>query len=128
MHQGNVAASPILPKDMNNEIKEILTDAIRYWEPRRLIYNGFLAIVSIVAHFSTQEAYRQKASLGTLVGLIVLAVVANLLYCAAYLPDIAVQFTEYRATWRKARIVLFVFGTLFAGLLALLCMAPRLFD
>ena len=57
-------------------------------------------------------------------GLIILVVVANLLYCVAYVPDVAVQFTAYRDRWKKYRFLLFVFGTLFASLLAFLCVAP----
>jgi len=26
------------------EFREILTDAVRYWEPRRVLYNGILLV------------------------------------------------------------------------------------
>ena len=29
-------------------MKNLITDAIRYWEPRRLVYNGVLAVIMLV--------------------------------------------------------------------------------
>jgi hypothetical protein len=113
---------------MNTETKEILTDAVRYWEVRRIAYNSFLMLVSVAAHFSLHENHRQKLTIGSLAGLLVLAVIANLLYSAAYIPDIMAQFTAYRQTWKHFRIGLFVFGTLFAGILTFLCVAPLKFE
>ena len=44
--------------------------------------------------------------------------VANVAYCAAYLADLFVQFSDYREPWRRWRIVLWLFGTAFAALAA----------
>ena len=112
---------------MNTETKEILTDAVRYWEVRRVAYNVFLVIVSVTAHFSLPETQRQNVTLGSVAGLLILAVIANLLYSAAYIPDVVAQLTSYRQTWRKLRTGLFLFGLLFAGILAFLCVAPLKF-
>jgi len=104
--------------------RDILTDAIRYWEIRRIPYNAILALVSVTAYLLLPEAQREKVTFGSLAGLTVLIVIANLLYCAAYVPDVAVQLTAFRDVWKKYRFLLFVFGTLFASLLAFLCTAP----
>lgn len=112
---------------MNAETKEILTDAVRYWEIRRVAYNLFLLLVTVGAHLSLNEEQRQQITLGSVTVLLILAVAANVLYCAAYIPDVVAQFTAYRQTWKRLRIGLFLFGTLFAGLLAFLCVAPLRF-
>jgi len=113
---------------MNTETKEILTDAVRYWEVRRIAYNLFLVFVSVSAHLSLDEEHRQKLTLGSLAGLLVLAVIANLLYSVAYIPDVVAQSTAYRQTWKRFRVGLFIFGTLFAGILTFLCVAPLKFE
>jgi hypothetical protein len=32
------------------ELREFFTDAIRFWEPRRILYNGALTVI-VVAYF-----------------------------------------------------------------------------
>jgi hypothetical protein len=44
-----------------------------------------------------------------------LAVVANIAYCAAYLADIFVQVSGFREIWQRSRWVLFVIRTVFAA-------------
>jgi hypothetical protein len=97
--------------------RESVTDALRFWEPRRLIYNAVLAII-VLAHFGIHySAAKTSLSVNFGLGVFLLAVLANVAYCAAYLPDIFAQMSGYRETWRKYRWVLFVIGTLFAGIL-----------
>jgi hypothetical protein len=50
--------------------------------------------------------------------LIVLAVLANLCYCAAYLVDIPLQYSSFRGGWRRWRWAVWLGGALFAVLLA----------
>jgi hypothetical protein len=60
---------------------ELVTDAIGYWEPRRLFYNGVLAVVTIwqlLAH----GAFPRPIGAG-LAALFILAAVANVLYSTA---------------------------------------------
>jgi hypothetical protein len=47
----------------------------------------------------------------------VLAVLANVCYCAAYLGDVFVQISGLREVWQKWRSVLFVVGTTFAAII-----------
>ena len=46
-----------------------------------------------------------------------LAVLANVAYCAAYVVDIFAQVSGYRELWQKYRWLLFVVGLLFAGVI-----------
>jgi hypothetical protein len=71
------------------ELREYLTDAIKFWEPWRLVYNLALAVVVII-YFAI--AYPQSKSTLTVdfcLGVFLLAVLANVAYCAAYVVDIS---------------------------------------
>jgi len=98
-------------------LREMITDAIRYWEPRRILYNGALAVI-VTAYFCIGlPQSRASLTVDGCLGLIVLAVLANLCYCAAYVPDIFAQFSGFQETWRKWRWLLFTVGVLFAGII-----------
>ena len=98
-------------------IRESATDAIRYWEPRRLAYNAILAAV-VLAYFGIHyPASKSTLSVDGALGVFLLAVMANVAYCAAYVVDIFAQISGYREMWRKYRWVLFLIGALFAGVL-----------
>jgi hypothetical protein len=47
--------------------------------------------------------------------LFILAVLANVCYCAAYLGDLFVQFSGFKQGWQRWRWLLFVIGTIFAA-------------
>jgi len=91
---------------------------LRYWEPRRLIYNGVLTLV-VVGHFLIGwPGSREKLSFDLVLGLFLLAVLANVAYCAAYLADLFVQFSGLDAAWRRGSVVLLIVGTAFAATIA----------
>ena len=100
-----------------SELRDYLTDAIRFWEPRRVLYNLSLAAI-VVAYFVVGYP-KSKAvlSIDFALGLFLLAVAANVAYCAAYLADIFVQASGFRDIWKRARWVLFGIGTLFAAII-----------
>ncbi|HEY1660982.1 MAG TPA: hypothetical protein VGI03_01055 [Verrucomicrobiae bacterium] len=101
-------------------MKEIITDSIRYWETRRLVYNGALALVvvsSFVWHLPVSAAGLQWP---LILGLFVAAVVANVLYCSAYLADFLFQASGHQQLWKRWRWVLLIIGTAFAAGLYLL--------
>jgi len=50
--------------------------------------------------------------------LFVLAVLANVAYCAAYVPDVFAQMSSLRDSWLRYRWAVFVVGLAFAGILA----------
>ena len=50
--------------------------------------------------------------------MVILAVLANVCYCAAYLVDLPFQLSAAGSAWKRRRGALWVVGTLFAMLLA----------
>ena len=98
-------------------IRETITDAIHYWEPRRLLYNLVLALVVVAYFWAGYPASRQSLSLDLVLGVFLLAVIANVCYCAAYLADIFAQFSGFQEVWRTYRWLLFVVGVLFAAVI-----------
>ena len=99
-----------------------LSDALGWWEPLRIFYNVALAAV-VIARVAATWPVALTADLESILGLFVLAVLANVCYCAAYLVDIPVQFSFFGAAWRRRRWMLWVLGTLFGMSLTHLVLA-----
>jgi hypothetical protein len=97
--------------------RESLTDAIRFWEPMRLVYNGVLAAIVLLYFWFGYPASRAELSVNSVLFLFLLAVLANVAYCAAYVVDVFAQLSGFRETWRKRRWIVFTIGLLFAGVL-----------
>jgi len=98
--------------------REAMTDAIRYWEPRRLIYNAVLAAIVLACFWIGYPKSKEILTINQLLLVFLLAVLANVAYCAAYLPDVFAQLSGFREPWRKYRWVVLVIGLLFAGVIA----------
>ena len=98
--------------------REALADAIRYWEPRRILYNAILLLVVALTYWANLPASRSNVNADSLQVLFVLAVLANVAYCAAYAVDIVAQISAFRGIWLRVRWTLLVVGVLFAGVLA----------
>ena len=112
------SAGTLIRLSMNSQnIRELAGDAIRYWEPRRIIYNLVLAAI-VLAYFVASYPH-SKAQLTTdfVLMLFLLAVVANIAYCAIYVVDLFAQASDLRDIWRRYRWVLLVIGTSFAGVM-----------
>lgn len=95
--------------------RDSVTAAIRYWEPRRLIYNFVLAGIVLIYFGLNYSTSRSKISFDFALLLFLLAVLANVAYCAAYPVDIFVSASGYREQWLKYRWIIFVIGLLFAA-------------
>jgi hypothetical protein len=95
-----------------------LTEALRFWEPRRILYNLVLVALAGVWVVRTWPHFRPAVVAPHLPEVFVLAGLANLCYCAAYLVEFALQDSSGRDTWRRWRWILWVAGTLFALVLA----------
>ncbi len=95
-----------------------LAEAARFWEPRRLVYNLLLTAVAVIWVAATWPHFRPAMTWESLGILTVLALLANLCYCAAYLVDIPLQQSGFwgggRAGWGYGRWGLWVVGTLLA--------------
>ena len=99
------------------ELREYFTDAIRFWEPRRVIYNVVLAAI-VMAYFAVgYPSSKTLLSIDFAIGLFLLAVAANIAYCAAYLADVFVQASGFREVWLRSRWVLFAIGTAVAAII-----------
>jgi hypothetical protein len=97
--------------------RDYLSNAIRYWEPRRMLYNLLLAAV-VVIHFVTELPFSKTVlQINTLLLLFLLAVLANVAYCAAYVPDVFAQMSSMRDSWLRYRWVVFLVGLAFAAVL-----------
>ena len=83
--------------------RDALSDAIRYWEPRRIVYNAVLLLVVAVAYWANLPASRASVNADCLLVLFVLAVVANIAYCAAYAVDVVAQLSAFRDSWLRVR-------------------------
>ena len=95
----------------------LATDALRYWEPRRLIYNAVLAMI-VVGHFlASWPASRQTITFDGILFLFILAVLANICYTAAYIPDLFAQSTGFRPLWLRWRVLLLAVGIIFAAIM-----------
>lgn len=97
--------------------RESLTGAIRYWEPRRLVYNVVLAAIVLTYFGLNYPATKSLVSIDSVLFLFLLVVLANVAYCAAYVVDIFVCASSYRDQWQNRRWIIFMIGLLFAGII-----------
>jgi hypothetical protein len=98
-------------------VRDYFTDAIKFWEPRRVIYNLAPAAVVIIYFVTGYPSSKSVLSADFVLGLFLLAVAANIAYCAAYLVDVFVQASGFREVWQRSRWILFVIGTTFAAVI-----------
>src|SRR5438876_4613014 len=110
------SASPV--GEFFGRLSGYVASGLRYWEPRRLLYNGVLALVVLGHLFWGWPGTRDRLSFDLALGIFFLAVLANVCYCAAYVADIFVQFSGLDRAWRTGRVVLLVIGTAFAATIA----------
>ena len=95
-----------------------LADAARFWEPRRLYYNLLLLAVTAFWFVESWPHFRGALQLTPLLLFSVLALLANLCYSAAYIPDLLAQRYASALVSARKRWALWTLGTLFAMLLA----------
>jgi hypothetical protein len=101
----------------SERLREAVFDALRCWEPRRIVYNLVLALI-VLAYFAVSWPASLKAvSVEGVLVVFVLAVLANVCYCAAYLADVFVQVSGFGEAWQKWRFVLFVIGVACAAVI-----------
>jgi hypothetical protein len=93
-------------------------DALKYWEPRRLVYNAVLALV-VAGHVAAGwPASKRQLTVDAMLQMFFLAVLANICYCAVYGVDLFVQFSGLHQAWRRGRVALLAVGTAFAAVIA----------
>ncbi len=99
-------------------MRDSLHQAIRFWEPRRIGYN--LALLALAGAWAvrTWPTFRPAVVLPHLPEILVLAGLANLCYCAAYIVELYLYESPVRDSWVRRRSGLWLAGTLFALVLA----------
>ena len=95
-------------------MKDVINDSLRYWEPRRIAFNAILVLV-VAGSFLYHHPPLATLGWQPVVGLLLAAVLANGLYCAAYAADLLVQWSDHQAAWRRRRWLLWLAGTVFAA-------------
>ena len=99
------------------QLREFTTDALRYWELRRLFYNLLLAAI-VAGHFiAAWPASGSTITFNGVLRLFVLAVLANIAYSAVYVADVFIQLSGFRAGRMRWRWVLLLVGFSFAAVL-----------
>lgn len=118
MRQGEVVEDSSSARFTENESPterpNAIRDAAQWWEPRRILYNVAIAAVFVALTVRTWPRLQPELNSSAVAPLIVLALLANLCYSAAYVVDLAmfsVPAPPYRNRWRWT---LFGAGTLFA--------------
>jgi hypothetical protein len=104
---------------MNEQLRfrDLAAEALKYWEPRRVVYNLVLAGVILVYFALAWPNSRTFVSLNSFLVLFILAVVANVCYSTAYVIDIFVQLSTLRPLWLRKRWLIFALGTVFAAVI-----------
>ena len=114
MESSHSLQSPPAGEPRPGRLREILADAIRFWEPRRIVYNLVLTAVVVGWLVATWPHFREALTLQSLLLLFILGGLANLCYTAANLVDVPMQVSSFRAAWRLGRSGLWVAGMVFA--------------
>jgi len=103
---------------IETSVREIITDGIQYWEKMRIGYNAVLLMIVLAVFAARWPESGSALSAEMMQSLFLLAVVANVFYCTAYIVDVVAQSSEFRKTWRRHRCILFAVGTTFASIIA----------
>ena len=106
------------PASNPHSLRTSLAEAARFWEPRRILYNLVLTAVVVVWLVASWPHFRPAFTLSSLGAMVVLALLANACYSAAYLVDIPLQRSLSAIRWKPRRAALWWTGMLFALLLA----------
>lgn len=93
-------------------------EAARFWEPRRIWYNAALFVVVLLWLVFTWPHFRPALTLDALGKMLVLALLANLCYSAAYLVEFVIQAISSENGLRRLRWTVWMLGMLFALLIA----------
>jgi len=112
------SGSDVRPRGFWSRASQYVASSLRYWEPRRLVYNAVLALVVLEHVWAAWPVSRDKLTLDFVLGLFILAVIANIAYCGAYVADLFLQFSGLDIARRWGRPLLLAIGCAFAATIA----------
>ena len=113
--------------NQDSRLAENIGNAWRYWERRRLAYNGALILLTLGWLVFTWPHFRPAFNFRAAGALVVLAVLANLGYSAAYIVEAMTPFAPVRAIGLRGRNFLWLVGTLFALALEMYWIADEIY-
>ena len=106
------------PKDPSAvSIRSIAADALRFWERGRVFYNAVLLVVVVAYFVAGLPDSRRALDVNWLLSTFLAAVIANVLYCLAYVADVFVRVSGLHRAWSRARWVLLFIGTATAAII-----------
>jgi hypothetical protein len=114
----NAVNPPATPAGNPNSLQTSLAEAAGFWEPRRILYNLVLTAVLVVWLVASWPHFRPAFTLSSLGAMVVLALLANACYSAAYLVDVPLQRSLFAIRWKSRLAALWWTGMLFALWLA----------
>jgi hypothetical protein len=91
---------------------------VRFWEPRRVLYNALLTGVVVLCAALNWQSFRAVRPGPLLLALLVLGLLANLCYSAAYLLEWPLQAANRGAGFAPWRWSLWAAGTALSMLVA----------
>ena len=110
-------------KERSTHLSPRFGEATRFWEPRRLWYNSALVAVVVLWGVFTWPHFRPAFTLGALGKMLILALLANVCYSAAYPPDWLIQTVSSDIARRRFRWSVWILGMLPALLIENYCIA-----
>jgi len=113
--------------ETSGSLKAIFRESLRFWEPRRVVYNLVLAAVTLAWLIFTWPHFAPAMTLDSLLKLLVLAAIANVAYSAVYAADIPLQFSSIRGPWQRRRWMLWLAGMLLAMLITCYWIADEIY-
>ena len=96
---------------------EGFSGAARYWESRRILYNVVLCAVALGWIVATWPHFRPAIAMSSVLPIGVLALLANLCYCAAYPAEALLQLCVSSGARGRWRLAIWITGTLLAVVL-----------
>jgi hypothetical protein len=119
-----MSQNPVVPPPF----RELFYDSVRFWEYRRIFYNAVLAVVVTLWLALTWPHFRAMLQWNSLLLMVVLGLIANLCYSAAYFIDVPLLSSSVASVWRRRRWILWLVGTILAIVLANYWIADEIYS
>jgi len=81
------------------------------------VYNLILGLIVVAYFIAGLPESSENISVDGILGFLLLAIIANVLFCAAYIPDIFAQLSAFRGIWIRFRWILFTIGLIFSAII-----------